>query len=162
MFFQWGTTVAVSECVFSHVCCAPDKATASGCSPRSGLTVQGKATEQNCTCVCVLSDDETWVEFSSGLLPTHQKTPKTCCLYDKHHTHSDPNCCLSPAGRENRLPEGIALSLTHFLPPLLILLNSLSSLALPFAPYCISLHISSLLVSLLCFSGLFYLNILLL
>ncbi len=84
-----------------------------------------------------------------------RKLKKPCCLHDTHTlTHSDPNCCLSPAGWKNKLPEGISLSPTQILPPpppllllLLLLLHSLFFHPRFFTPCCISFLVSSSLVS---------------
>lgn len=119
-------------CVFT--CCVPDNTVAAGCSTWSVKTATARLSiNTGCVCVfvneCVLSDDETRVGCSTGLLPTFQKTRKPCCLHDKRHTHSGPNCCLSPAEWENRLP----LSLAIF-PP------CSSSAAFPLFPLSLSSH----------------------
>lgn len=116
------------------MCCVPDNTVAAGCSTWSVKTATARLSiNTGCVCVfvneCVLSDDETRVGCSTGLLPTFQKTRKPRCLHDKRHTHSGPNCCLSPAEWENRLP----LSLAIF-PP------CSSSAAFPLFPLSLSSH----------------------
>lgn len=115
---------ALSSCCFlyepqlqecPHMCfpmciCVPDNATAAGCSPWGGSAVN--TYQYIClvcvgVCVCV----KWWWNVGRVLqwAAPHrlEKTRRTSCLYDKRRTHRDPNCHLSPAGWENRLPKGI-------------------------------------------------------